>query len=144
MTKVHYAGRLLPRISQPQDDRRRIKFHLTIPSPLDIHTDFGGQERHLSIILMLAPIQFMAGRKSCTTMLSTTNRDQGTTILRQTGDGQQMHGDRRMRSRLVPHMRAKDATSNCCKNSSERTRGDTVGEKIGRGRDARVALSMIQ
>jgi hypothetical protein len=97
-----------------------------------------------SIILMLAPIQFMAGRKSCTTMLSTTNRDQGTTILRQTGDGQQMHGDRRMRSRLVPHMRAKDATSNCCKNSSERTRGDTVGEKIGRGRDARVALSMIQ
>lgn len=59
MTQVHYAGRLLPCISQPQDDRRRIKFHLTIPNPLDIHTDFGGQERHLSIILMLAPIQFI-------------------------------------------------------------------------------------
>lgn len=78
MTKVHYAGRLLPRISQPQDDRRRIKFHLTIPSPLDIHTDFGGQERHLSIILMLAPIQFIiAGqvqKLNMCTILSTTGR----------------------------------------------------------------------
>jgi hypothetical protein len=35
-----------------------------------------------------------------------------------------MDGDRRMRSRLVPHMRVEDATSGCCENSSGYTQGE--------------------
>jgi hypothetical protein len=46
-------------------------------------------------------------------------------VLRWAGDGRRMDGDRRMRSRLVPQMRAEDATSGCCENSSRCTWGES-------------------